>query len=410
MIKRDAGIVLSLAVAALVARVPLSLVMVLVASVGLIVLQGVCWGPGRQTGLFWPVVLVALFVALIASTTIHPENLLNQGGSLTIMAMIILAAASTLLSASPRRAASRLVDGLHWGLLALWAIGMFEVVSGIKLMAFLYPEATVLKAVESNRFFVSAVLPNFNDFCVALVQLCAIQTARLVFPVGRSPLQAAGSWVVLSTSSFLIVVMGSRGALLGLLLVVTLILLLSIRVVRPWLLDFRTVTVGMGLLLGTTIAVLASGAFSDNSSEARVRIANSLFALWGNSPLEAFVGFGSLTTYKSLAEAMYPGALMDPHNLILEIAIWYGIPVLLLMVGCWAVLVWRGLILMQGVTSWRSVMAVVMAAVYPMLGVVPSSTLRYHVVWFVLIAATGFIATPESTREPPVSRLARLTG
>lgn len=400
MIKRDAGIVLSLAVAALVARVPLGLVLVVVAAVVVIAVRGLRVAGGRPTGLLWPVLVAALVCALVATTLVHQENLLNQGGSLIIMAMVGLVAVATLLTGSPGRTASRLVDGLYGGLLLLWLIAMGEVVTGIKLMATLYPDAAALKLISANRLFVSATFPNYNDFCVAMVLLCAMEVARLVFGAGRG-WRTGLSWFVLGTAGPLVVVMESRGALLGLLLVLGLAVVHSIRVVRPGLLNRGTLVIGSGLVLATVAGALAGGAFSDSSSGARVRIADTLFLIWGAKPLEALYGFGSLTTYKAFAEAAFPGTLMDPHNLLLEVAIWYGVPVLLLLIGCWLVLVWRGLVTPPATTHWRAVVSLVLVAAYPVLGVVPSSTLRYHVFWLVLIAATAFVADAGRLDEPP---------
>ena len=83
---------------------------------------------------------------------------------------------------------------------------------------------------------------------------------------------------------------------------------------------------------------------------------------------------------------------MDPHNLLLEIVLRYGAIAMILFVICWLWILVRGFLPRRPVADWRAAFGLTVVMLFPVLGVVPSSTLRYHVTWLYLVAASCITA------------------
>ncbi|WP_446919486.1 hypothetical protein, partial [Klebsiella pneumoniae] len=81
--------------------------------------------------------------------------------------------------------------------------------------------------------------------------------------------------------------------------------------------------------------------------------------------------------------------LMDPHNLLLEIVLRYGAIAMILFVVCWLWILVRGFLPRRPVADWQAAFGLTVVMLFPVLGVVPSSTLRYHVTWLYLVAASS---------------------
>ena len=83
---------------------------------------------------------------------------------------------------------------------------------------------------------------------------------------------------------------------------------------------------------------------------------------------------------------------MDPHNLLLEIILRYGVIAMILFVACWLWILVRGFLPRRPVADWQAAFGLTVVMLFPVLGVVPSSTLRYHVTWLYLVAASCITA------------------
>jgi len=111
-----------------------------------------------------------------------------------------------------------------------------------------------------------------------------------------------------------------------------------------------------------------------------------------SSPAALLLGYGSLSEYQARASALYGHVLMDPHNLLLEIVLRYGAIAMILFVICWLWILVRGFLPRRPVADWRAAFGLTVVMLFPVLGVVPSSTLRYHVTWLYLVAASCITA------------------
>lgn len=388
--QRDATVFLTVAAAMIVVRLPASFMALLLLPMAAVVVQGIRrhapWPRGLRTLLLW-----CLLAAGTSVLFFHPDQLASPGNNFIIMLAIAAVAAAIFTGGRVVRATDRLVDGLYLGLLMVWALSIFEAVTGFKFMTVLYPDANTVKALQANRFYVAALFPNYNDYSVAMALLCTLLVARLLFrPVGV--LQTCARLFVLATATFFILVMGSRGALVGVLAGAVLVAVLSVRVLHPRLFGIRLVVTAALLVTGLAVAVMQTPWFNDNSTAKRGIILGNISAMQSADPVSALLGWGSATSYKDAAALLYDKFLMDPHNVLAEIAVWYGIPALLGYLVVWFVVVLRrGLFQLQLDPTWRSIGVLSIALLMPVLGVVPASTLRYHIFWLWLVATSAYI-------------------
>ena len=85
---------------------------------------------------------------------------------------------------------------------------------------------------------------------------------------------------------------------------------------------------------------------------------------------------------------------MDPHNVLMEALIWFGMPVALLFVAFWVQVVWRGAWKLEVESlDWQPLASVIVVALMPILGIVPSSTFRYYLIFLFSAAAAVAIST-----------------
>ena len=125
-------------------------------------------------------------------------------------------------------------------------------------------------------------------------------------------------------------------------------------------------------------------------------MANTL-TMTPDTSLQFWVGWGDIDAFKSMADRIYPWTLMDPHNILLEAFIWYGLPSVLLLVALWLHVAWRGLWRLEARSGWHSMAALVLFSLTPVIGIVPSSSLRYYYM-FLLVACAVAALTPRETR------------
>ena len=83
--------------------------------------------------------------------------------------------------------------------------------------------------------------------------------------------------------------------------------------------------------------------------------------------------------------------------MLMEALIWFGMPVALLFVAFWVQVVWRGVWKLDVESfDWQHLASVVVVALMPILGIVPSSTFRYYLIF--LFSAAAAVAI--SARRP----------
>ncbi|MEL4356295.1 MULTISPECIES: O-antigen ligase family protein [unclassified Luteococcus] len=388
--RRDATLLLTLAGALITARVPMSFLALLGLPAVVIAVQG--W----RRGVRWPLALRRLLAwcagaSLVSVLVFVPQQLPSTANNFVVILAAILMAGAVFSTGRMTRAADRLLDGLYLGLLLTWAISVFEAVTGFKFISVLYPGGNTTAAIVRNRFYVSAFFPNYNDYSVAMVLLCTVILAKLVFQHDASLPVRLGRWAILGSAAFFITHMGSRGCLLGLAAATLVILALSVRTLRPRAIRERAVFCFLLVCSGGAVGLALSPWMQDNSNFQRVAIAQLIGKVLAGEPVRTLIGFGSYAEYTRAAGLRFTRTLMDPHNLLIEVVLWYGLPALAFYLACWWTVVHRGLLTRRPNPGWRAVSAVTVTALYPLLGVVTSSTLRYHLVWLWLIVAMAHV-------------------
>lgn len=322
---------------------------------------------------------------------LHPDAGMSSSNNVVIMVAVIGFALVIRRSASPGITARRSLAGLYWGAVAVWGISLGEIVSGIKLLPILYPGANTVTNVESGRFVTSATYPNINDFCVVLAMLFVAVLAKIWFDPVRGA-RNIGRWAILASSLAEVVLMGSRGALLGCIVGFALLVVLNIRRQHSAALGWPAAIYGGGFLIIGGIALLNSPYIQDHSTAKRGMILDNALTMLAGSPADTMLGYGSLGTYLSAARTAYGDFLMDPHNLLLEITLNYGVPALILFMALWLWVLVRGFLPRRPMVDWQTAFGLTIVVLLPILGVVPSSTLRYHVTWIYLVATSLLVA------------------
>ncbi|AMS06049.1 O-antigen ligase domain-containing protein [Acidipropionibacterium acidipropionici] len=401
------GAALGLVAALLVMRLPLSFVLFL--ALPWVMVLGGCL---RRTGLRsrpLEVLLAWCFVASFASVVLlHPSSVLSTGNNAAIMTAVIGYTLVIFRSEHPGLAARNALQGLYIGAVCVWLMGIGEMVTGIKLLPILYPGANTIGYVDSSRFMVSATYPNINDFCVVMTMLFIAVLARMWFNPARGA-RRWRRWILLLTSTAMVIIMGSRGALMGCIAGLGLLAILNIRRQYPAALGWRAVIYGGGAAVVGLFALSQTHYIQDNSTLIRGRILRGAMAMLADSPSNSLLGYGSLADYQSYAKAAFGPVLMDPHNLLLEMWLRYGVVALLLFVVVWLWVLVRGFLPRRPMIDWQTAFGLTIVVLLPVIGIVPSSMLRYHVTWVYLAAAC--LLTAEGIRrrsagEPGVASVA----
>lgn len=392
------GTVLGVVAAMLVLRLPLSFLLFVVAPWFLILTGAIARG-GRVRSLPFTALLGwCLAAAAVSIVVMHPDAVSGTGNNVAIMIAVIGCTLVVHRSQAPGVTARRTLAGLYWGALGVWLIALGEMVTGIKLLPILYPDANTVSYVQSSRFIVSATYPNINDFSVVLTMLVIAVVAKMLFhPVhGR---RNAGRWFVLLTGLFMVVMSTSRGALVGCLAGVALLIVLNVRRLHPHALGVRAGLFGGGLIVFVGAVFFTSSYVQDHSTATRGQIFNNAMSMLAGSPADALLGYGSLTSYQNAAKVAFGDVLMDPHNLLLEIVLNYGVIALVLFIVVWLWVLLRGFLPRRPMVDWQTAFGLTIVVLLPVLGVVPSSTLRYHVTWIYLAATTLLVAEGAEARS-----------
>lgn len=388
--RRDLSAVLFVAGMALVLRVPMSVVLLGALPIVMIGWHGLRRGTGLRAAPLWWFLVVSL-VTSAAGVVLNRAQAGTLVNSFTLMVAITALAIAVFYTGRPERAARRLLTGTMWGLVGIWAIGMGEVITDVKLLPRLYPLAPTLPTLLEHRLYASALYSNYNDFCVSLVLLCTLLVARLMLDARSTPFFRMLAGIIVVTSVILVVAMGSRGAVMALAGSLVLIVVWVVRMRHPEIPHPRWRLVGSAVIVLAAAALWFSTYVQDRSTAGRLDIMGNALHMLAADPTKIMVGYGSYTAYTTAAATAYPNVLMDPHNLFLEFVLCYGLPALVFYVWCWLWLLrryWRH----TRPASWWVVGATVNAMAAPVLGVVPSSTLRYYLVYIFLVCACAGMA------------------
>lgn len=348
--------------------------------------------PHRRARLWLWTLVLGTVTSSVALVTVAREPELVAFPVITAAFLLVsLTLTGTTLG---RRLARVMITTCYWCFGITLLIGIGEIITGFRVSNIFYSAPTAPTA--NSRFEVSAFYPNYNDFSVVLAMFVTLLAVRILFDhTSRFRTILRGFLVVLTTG--LVFLQGSRGALLALLMGIAAAVWINLRM--------RVSSRSMSLVtLIALIAAIAGGVLAwnspwvqDNSTKERGGVINRILSITPDSHLEFWIGWGTQPNYQLAARLNYPGELMDPHNVLMEALIWFGMPVALLFVAFWVQVVWRGVWKLDVESfDWQHLASVVVVALMPILGIVPSSTFRYYLIFLFSAAAAVSI----SARRP----------
>lgn len=287
-----------------------------------------------------------------------------------------------------------LVDGLYAGALVTLLIGIGETITGHKIAPWLVPGTNIAEMTTLYRPLVTAFYGNYNDYSLVVAMLVVLVCARMLLAAGPATasgrIRGAARLFIGLLGTAEVVVIGSRGALVALLLGVALVTITSMRLLRPSLIGARGVLLGLVLAGAGAVGFSSSGYVQDHSTAVRGRIVErSLQLIWEN-PRYLAHGWVDSEAVRTMAYERFGPALYDPHNVVLEVLEMYGLPTLGCIAVLWLWLVYRGLGQLRIFGGWREVGLVSLVALLPLIGGVPSSTLQYH--WSVVLVSGAVLA------------------
>ncbi|WP_165444571.1 O-antigen ligase family protein [[Pseudopropionibacterium] massiliense] len=340
----------------------------------------------------WTLVLGTVTSSVALVTVVKEPELV---GFPVITATFLLVSWTLIGTVLGQRLARVVITTCYWCFGITLFIGLGEIVTGFRVSNIFYSAPTTQTA--NSRFEVSAFYPNYNDFSVVLAMFVTLLAVRILFDhTSRFRTILRGFLVVLTTG--LVFIQGSRGALLALLVGIAAAVWINLRMrVSSRIMSLLTLVALMAAIAGGML-IWNSPWVQDNSTRERGGVINRILSITPESHLQFWFGWGTQPNYQLAARQNYPGELMDPHNVLLEALIWFGLPVALLFVAFWAQIVWRGAWRLELESfDWQPLASVAVVALMPILGIVPSSTFRYYLIFLFSAAAAAAISTRRTT-------------
>lgn len=378
----------------LILRLPFSVVLAgLIPAV--VILRDGLTAPKKSSLAMWVFLATGLVCSSFAWVTSGARVPLVNNATL-MMVMIALAAAITLTPATVRTLRWTM-NGVLAGLWICLLSAVAEVITGVKILPLIYPDANTAAAISGNRFVVASFFPNYNDFSVAMALLGIILSAQLLLGGHASPVARIGRISGLGLVCFFILVIGSRGALLSLVLGCGLVGITAMRLQNRRLITVPKMLVGALAAIGAGVFLMTTPFVLNSSTLLRGEIISRSISMLTQDAGRLVHGWASMGIFRNQAAAMYGGSLMDPHNLLLELATMYGLPTLLAFLAVWVVIAYRGFWKLHIMAGWREVSALIISLIMPVVGVVPSSSLRYY--WVYLFMALTFAAFQLESRR-----------
>lgn len=381
--RRGGAIIFAFAVFAVIMQLPGNTVIALLLPPLALLYNGirVTGQRGEWTVWLWlGLMVVPAFVAMISYDVTQERNYF------IVVLSLIFFAAFVFRGADGTNGARWLMQALYAGFGVMALVGVFEVITGYKLLFLRYPNSVVASWVDAYRFITTAMYPNYNDFSVALVLLAIFITARAITSATSGAFVQGlriGAIILMAAWIFY---MGSRGALLGLFAGVAVVVFLAVRrrdvsAIPSWLL-----TTGLSLMVAATVVLSQTTFIQDEDTKARGQILERLWGLAATDPAVVLYGFGSPEQLDRYANRLLNGALVNPHNMFAEVIIWAGIFGLIGFSVCWFYILWQAICNRTGAT-WFGLAATAATLVMPVLGVTPSVILHYMFPELLMIAA-----------------------
>ncbi|MDN3715931.1 O-antigen ligase family protein [Vibrio breoganii] len=316
-----------------------------------------------------------LFICCLLSSIV---NYLTN--SLSVYSLIIPSVFMLLfISSSKIRFDSIFISSIVFSGTILLTISMSEIIFNYSIAGYLYEESPMIDAMSNNRYLVSSMFANYNDFSFAMYFYISILWFEIFNSKKKQSLIKA---IVMFSAIVICIMIGSRGFILSFIMTIWFSFLLSFNTMKgkQWCISLSFI------VLIAVIPILAL-IFSDNSTSIRSRIIFDYFDYIIESPYYLIFGFGELNNYVTTFTSLYGEKLYDPHNIFLELILTYGLlPFVLLLIiyfkAAYRILFIRNNALMQ-TSEWY--LAPILLTL-PVIGAVPSSSLLYYYLQALLIA------------------------
>lgn len=389
----DPGSLIPVAVCLLLLRAPGGVLLMGVVGVTVLLWRGVRVRPSNGLLVAYAVCTATSATAAVLARDGNPTSYVWSPVCFGLFSAAVLWTGD--VGANVRGVAAGLLAGFTTALGLAW----FEIVTGLRLLTIGREDNKGLQqSLSDGRFRTGAFYTNYNDLSVALTILSILLVGAILFLPRVTRNVQVLRLVSLVAAASLVVLMGSRGSLAALLLGVAVLVLLAARAVRPHVWTHRRV--GLTALAAAALGYLAwnSPYVQDHSTAARERIAEGALRLMDLDPITWVIGYSSDRRYLDLATALYHDQLMNPHNLVLELLLAYGLPGLVAVGVVWVVLVTRGLSVIRP-KDWTVSAFTAAVLVLPVLGTVPSSTLPYGFPQLLALGLAGALATAGPSRR-----------
>ena len=388
------------------ARLPAAIPLLGILSLAVLVLQGAVWRRGLAP-------IVAFFAVCLTTsgiaTLLAPSGALN--GYFVMAASFALLGAAVLFSGSVGKNLGVVLGATYVGLWFHFVLSFGELVSGIKILPLRDPRASTVPVILADPWAVTSLFVNYNDYSVAMAIFAALLVAKLGFSTGQARWRTVAQWAALVLTCLIVVMIGSRGALVALIVTVALELILLVRFRHPDLITTRRLWALVGVGGVGFLVAWNSPYFQNHSTEWRGQIIENIFTMLFGSPIRLFLGYGSSTAYHAAAAIAYPGQLMDPHNVFVELILAYGVFGLIAFLGVIGWVFVRGLMGQQLPRNQIGVAAVTTGLGLVLYGTVPSGFLDYGypclfaitaaaAVWWARQASLFGAATPVQSGQP----------
>lgn len=277
--------------------------------------------------------------------------------------------------------------GMFLGLTLISLISLFEIITNVKLIGFLYPDAySQIDIINSHRLYVSSLLPNYNNFSYSMFFLNGILIS-IYMKVKINLAQKIIVIILLVYNLFICTYMGSRGFILATVLYFVFFFYKEVKSSRV-----RSLLAILSIVMLFPAMYFIFPALMDNSNSIRLKIISDYFSLVGTK--EFYFGFGELSSYVSYLDSIYGVYLHDPHNLFLEVSVIYGfIPFLVLVFIYLFLLLFFCFNLNPKGCYEPSVCLIVLFLLLPLIGAVPSSSLFYYQLQCLLLSVPVLISS-----------------
>ncbi|MEZ8950359.1 hypothetical protein AB6E77_18605 [Vibrio sp. 10N.247.311.18] len=257
---------------------------------------------------------------------------------------------------------------------------LIEIMFSFNFASYLYAGNEHVRYLETDRFLVSGLFANYNDFSFSMFFFIATLSSYSI--KSKSIGVKVSGFIAITLSLSICIYLGSRGFLLSILAFYGLVIYLKLP--NKF---FRILMISIGIIGLFSSSIILSSYLLDNSNMIRISIIENYINLISNDWYYLLFGFSEKYNYVSHSVILYGEGLYDPHNLFMEVMIMYGVPAFLLLLFSYIMAIVN--LIKFSEDKFRGGYEAVLIPVFvlcPLIGAVPSSSLMYYYLQFILIA------------------------